>query len=205
MGGEEFFDGIYEEGFSSSAHYAKWAARYDEAVTDQGYAQPRRVAEMLDRHLPDRSIRILDVGCGTGLSGLALREAGWMNIDGCDISREMLDVASETGAYVRLFEADLNAPPIEVDDGDYDAATVVGVFSYGHVDADALDEIIRTIRPGGALVIAMNDHFYDEGSVPRKLGRLEQDGLLEVKACERGAHLPGLDLEGWVIAGLKAG
>ena len=37
---------------------------------------------------------ILDIGCGSGLSGRALEEHGhaWV---GCDISRDMLDVANE--------------------------------------------------------------------------------------------------------------
>ena len=205
MGSEQFFDGVYEEGFSSRVHYAEWASRYDEAVGDQDYAQPRRVAEMLDRYMPDRSIRVLDVGCGTGLSGLSLRHAGWSHIDGCDRSPEMLEVASCTTVYERLFQTDLNAPPIDVADGDYDAATVVGVFSFGHVDAEAIPEILRTIRPGGLLVIAMNDHFYEEGTVPAKLEELEGDGVIDLLASEHGAHLPGLDLEGWVIAATKAG
>ncbi|CAN0435335.1 unnamed protein product, partial [Ectocarpus sp. 13 AM-2016] len=43
---------------------------------------------------PGQSCFILDVGCGSGLSGEALEEAGhvWL---GVDISRDMLDVANE--------------------------------------------------------------------------------------------------------------
>ena len=185
MGSEQFFEGVYDDGFSSRSHYAEWATRYDEAVADQGYAQPRRAAEMLERYLPERAGPILDVGCGTGLSGLALREAGWTHIDGCDHSPEMLDVASATGAYERLFPTDLNEPPIDVADGVYDAATVVGVFSFGHVDAAANDEILRTIRPGGVLIIAMNDHYYEESSVPKKLEALDAAGIIELKAARR--------------------
>ena len=203
MGSEKFFEGVYDDGFSSRSHYAEWATRYDEAVADQGYAQPRRAAEMLERYLSERGGRILDVGCGTGLSGLALREAGWIHIDGCDHSPEMLEVAATTGAYERLFRTDLNEPPIDVADGVYDAAIVVGVFSFGHVDAAANDEILRTIRPGGVLIIAMNDHYYEESSVPKKLEALDAAGIIELRASEHGAHLPGLDLEGWVIAAVK--
>ncbi len=52
-----------------------------------------RAIEMLG--LPtDRPSYVLDVGCGSGLSGLALEEAGhyWV---GCDISASMLDVANQ--------------------------------------------------------------------------------------------------------------
>ena len=40
MGSEQFFEGVYDDGFSSRSHYAQWATRYDEAVANQGYAQP---------------------------------------------------------------------------------------------------------------------------------------------------------------------
>lgn len=51
-----------------------------------------RAIEMLA--LPDRPCYILDVGCGSGLSGDVLEEAGhyWV---GCDISKSMLTVAVE--------------------------------------------------------------------------------------------------------------
>ena len=52
-----------------------------------------RAIELLD--LPaGRPSYILDVGCGSGLSGEALEEAGhyWL---GCDISKDMLEVATE--------------------------------------------------------------------------------------------------------------
>jgi 18S rRNA (guanine1575-N7)-methyltransferase len=52
-----------------------------------------RAIELLD--LPEgRPSYVLDVGCGSGLSGEALEDAGhyWL---GCDISKSMLEVASE--------------------------------------------------------------------------------------------------------------
>lgn len=60
-----------------------------------------RAVEMLG--LPERPCYILDIGCGSGLSGKVLEEAGhyWV---GCDISRSMLNVAkeqdSETGDII---------------------------------------------------------------------------------------------------------
>lgn len=51
-----------------------------------------RAMEMLG--LPNRPCYILDIGCGSGLSGQVLEEAGhyWV---GCDISSSMLSVATE--------------------------------------------------------------------------------------------------------------
>jgi len=55
-----------------------------------------RAIEMLN--LPPVSTRpsyILDIGCGSGLSGQALEEAGHFWV-GCDISSSMLNVALES-------------------------------------------------------------------------------------------------------------
>lgn len=65
-----------------------------------------RAIEMLDLP-PDRPSYILDIGCGSGLSGEALEEAGhyWV---GCDISRSMLEVAAERESeYGDLIHTDI--------------------------------------------------------------------------------------------------
>jgi 18S rRNA (guanine1575-N7)-methyltransferase len=65
-----------------------------------------RAIEMLD--LPaDRPSYILDIGCGSGLSGEALEEAGhyWV---GCDVSSSMLEVAAERESeYGDLIHTDI--------------------------------------------------------------------------------------------------
>ncbi len=185
--------------------YDRWAASYDtELIEENGYAQPRRCAEMLSRHLPERTAEILDIGCGTGLSGAALTEAGYGVIDGCDFSAGMLENARKTGLYRRLFRADLNAPPLDAADGAYGAAVAVGVFGFGHVQPDSLDEILRILAPGAPLVIGLNEHFYDEGSLTAKLAALGAMGRIARLAEEHGEHIRGTGVTGWVIAVRKA-
>jgi predicted TPR repeat methyltransferase len=58
---------------------------------------PHRIAAALKPYVQP-SDRILDFGCGTGLSGLALQNAGFTNIDGLDISAPMLEKAKGAGS-----------------------------------------------------------------------------------------------------------
>ena len=169
--------------------YDRWAASYDtELIDENGYAQPRRCAEMLSRYLTDRNAEILDIGCGTGLSGAALAEAGYGVIDGCDFSAGMLEKARATGLYRRLFGADLNAPPLDAADGAYAAAVAVGVFGFGHIQPACLDEILRIVSPGAPLVIGLNEHFYEDGALTAKLDALAADG--PDRPAGRGAWRP---------------
>ena len=186
------------------AFYDEWADVYDEELTENSYRQPERCAVTLRRLCDPATSTVLDVGCGSGLSGVALRAAGFSTIDGCDFSPGMLAKAKQAGHYRRLFETNLNEPPMDAGDASYDAAACVGVFSFGHVMADALDDILRVIKPGGALVIGLNDHFYQEGSLTRKLEGLEGEGGISILESEHGEHIPGTGLTGWVISAHKA-
>jgi len=181
--------------------YADWAETYDADLTeDNDYVQPRRSAEMLSRFVPDRGTAILDVGCGTGLVGAVLAETGYRTIDGCDLTPGMLEKARERGIYRRLFEADLNRPPIEVRDGAYGAAVAVGVFSFSLIHPDALDEILRLLAAGAPLIIGVNADFYAEGTLARKLDALVSAGRIERLADEHGDHINSAGMTGWAIA-----
>lgn len=200
-GDDGFLDRAYDEGDSAQTHqlYAEWADTYDGELTDKGYATPDRVAAAMVGLGVESTARILDMGCGTGLSGLALRNAGFTAIDGCDYSAEMLDVAEATGAYDDLEEVDLNAAPVPYGTDIYDVATIVGVFGFGHVEPAALDEAARIVRPGGHIVVGVNEKFYDSGELTAHLDRAVAEGTIADVTAEHGDHIPGYGVAGWVI------
>ena len=180
--------------------YATWAATYDEElVDDNGYIQPERCGDAMERFVPDRSAKVLDMGCGTGLAGAVLRRRGYEAIDGCDYSPEMLAQAGKTAAYRELFEIDLNDHPLPIEAGAYDAVVAVGVFSFGHVHATVLDEVVRILPGDGTLVICVNEVWWAEGSLAAKLDQLEASGALTIQMRELGPHVPSHDVNGWVI------
>jgi len=193
-----------ETGDQTLDHYQRWAETYDQEVgVDNGYAQPARCAAAL-AGVADPCGHVLDVGCGTGLSGVALRDVGFTRLDGCDFSPPMLERAAEAGVYRQLFEADLNAG-LDIDGDAYDHAVAVGVFSFGHIRPDALREVLRVVRPGGAVVVGVNDHFWEVGELAAELDAIEADGLASVASREHGEHLPGAAIMGWVIVLVRSG
>ena len=205
MGDRRFLDTSYdlETGRQTLDHYEAWAGTYDQEVSvEHAYAHPTRCATALTS-VVEPGGRILDVGCGTGLSGLALAEVGFTNLDGCDFSPPMLERAAATGVYGRLFESDLNKG-LDVADDTYDHAAAVGVFSFGHIRPSALRDVLRGVRPDGAVVVGLNDHFWDEGRFPAELDAIEADGSATVAFREHGDHLPGAGIEGLVVVLVKA-
>ena len=110
---------------SSRDIYDDWSQDYDEHLkTELGYIAPGVAAAELAQHLqPDlqrRDLEIIDFGCGTGLVGEALREQGFVHIDGADISSGMLEQARARQIYRNFLCADLTAR-IALDDDSYAA------------------------------------------------------------------------------------
>ena len=96
--------------------YARWAATYESAfIADNGYVYHLGVVGSFVDTASDEDDPVLDVGCGTGLVGVALRATGPWTVDGLDLSTEMLGEARVKVAgegdpvYRHLHEGDLTA------------------------------------------------------------------------------------------------
>lgn len=199
-----FLKGSYAErtGEQTREYFDQWSKVYDEELTGNDYRQPQRCAAALTALLADRGARVLDAGCGTGLSGMAIAQAGYRLIDGCDFSLGMLEKAFSRGVYSKTFVADLNQV-IDAPDGAYGAVTAVGVFSFGHVKPEALNELLRVAAPQAPVIIGLNDKFFQQGSLMAKLEALAAEARLALISVEHGEHIPGIDLTGWVISARK--
>ena len=124
--------------------YNEWADSYDDEVTENGYATPSRCAAALAEFATDRSSPLLDIGCGTGISGAALKDAGFSTVDGCDFSAEMLEKAKAKGLYRTLTNTNLENPfPFEK--GSYANLAAIGVLNPGHAPAQTLDDVLNLL------------------------------------------------------------
>jgi len=150
--------------------YAAWAETYDaDFVKRLGYVYHQQVVGLLVDHLEDLSGLVLDVGCGTGVVGVALRLAGIDRIDGIDISPQMLAEAGRKLAddgspvYRKLIEADMTRP-LKIPDNRYAALISTGTFTHGHLGPEVLDELWRVAAPGAVCAIGVNAaHFEAAG------------------------------------------
>lgn len=145
-----------------AAAYDAWAEGYDAEMAAAGYRHPTIGLALLARHLPKGAAPILDAGVGTGLAGAWFSILGWPEVWGVDISEGMLAVAARKGAYARLSRAVLGER-LDFADGQFAAVISTGVFTTGHVGAEALPELLRITRPGGVIVLTVKGTLWDGG------------------------------------------
>ncbi len=169
--------------------YAQWAQSYDQEVGENGYVTPLRIAEALARHVKDLSIPILDYGCGTGVSGQAFQEVGFLTIDGVDISAEMLEVAAQKKIYrhLKVFAPE-TGPNVKL--GAYQIIAAVGVIGAGAAPLAVLDKMMALLAPKGLLVFSFNDHTLEDPAYNGLVEDYVNQGQAVLHLKEYGDHLP---------------
>lgn len=184
-------------------HYQKWAASYDTEVGEQGYVTPGRVATALKSYVPDAQVPVLDYGCGTGLSGVALHEAGFRVIDGMDPTPEMLKQAEAKGVYRKLINFELSDPE-PVKPRAYSAITAIGVIGTGAAPPATFDLLMKALPRGGLLAFSFNDHTLADRAYTSRLNDWLDMGHARLLFREYGPHLPGMDMKSDVYVVEKA-
>ena len=190
----EFLDKAYQarDAASTRALYDDWAASYEAEVAENGYATPARCAEALKAHVDDLTAPVLDFGCGTGLSGLALKLAGFAQIDGVDLSAEMLEGARAKDVYRTLTQIEAGAPLPQTG---YTAMAAIGVIGAGAAPIDVLHTLMRALPAGGKLVFSFNDHALEDPANEAGIAEWTDCGAARLVFKEYGDHLPGIGLK----------
>ncbi|WP_431268756.1 class I SAM-dependent DNA methyltransferase [Dankookia sp. P2] len=119
------------------------------------YRTPALLAALLARAglAPRRALRVLDLGCGTGLSGAAL--AGFARrLEGLDLSPRMLAEARKRGLYDALHEADL-LDWLPGRPGGFELIAAADVLNYLGDLAPALTAIAGALAPGGVAAFSV--------------------------------------------------
>ena len=106
------------------------AATFDDMLVEQlGYAVPMLMRERFDCLGLGPFARVLDLGCGTGLTGASL--AGLRShLTGVDLSEEMLAEASERECYDDLYVGEAVAFLQEISEAPWDLIAATDVLPY---------------------------------------------------------------------------
>lgn len=156
--------------------YDAWAQTYDRDLVAWSYQAPAMVADTVVTANADAT-SVLDLGCGTGLVGEALRARGFTGrIVGRDISPASLDIARQGGAYESLEQADLQQR-LDFDDHSFDAVVCVGVMTYLPEVEKVWREFARVARSGGLVVATQREDLWETRRCQAVIDRLRDDGV----------------------------
>jgi len=185
--------------------YQKWAADYDHQMLDKlGYASPTMIAQLLSEYLPDTGASVFDIGCGTGLTSALLSKKGYTQLDGIDLSPEMVAVAGERQIYRELLVGDVNLE-LDRDDASYDGVISSGTFTHGHVGPEPLDEIFRILKPGGILACTVTIDLWESMGFKTKFDSLVKHGTATCLDLHEDKYYENGDPEGWFCIYRKNG
>lgn len=138
--------------FDYSIHYS----RFHDDSEDHASVMAQGMSSFLSPALPpDTSAQVLDIGCGYGFALRALRELGYTNLAGVEVSLQQAMRAQKAGFKVDVV-TDTNAW-LDQRPGQFDVILLLDVLE--HVEPKEqlclLGSIYSSLRPGGVVIITV--------------------------------------------------
>ena len=176
-----FFDG-YEKARSANnvvSYYDQNAVAYEKTLKELGYKDTtdygaNTLLQHLQENMKEKTVdqfEVLDLGCGSGLTGVSLNQSGFKKVDGVDPAKGMLEMATKRNVYRNVVEGIItDTQKLSFSDAQYDGVLCIGCFTRGHIVLkDGLQEILRILKNGGIavytvsttmdLVATLEEHF----------------------------------------------
>lgn len=145
--------------------YTQFAKFYDEVVLrDKDYTAFEKIPKWLFKAIDKKPAKILDLGCGTGLSAKIFIEKGDA-VTGIDITPAMIERCKALH-FEELFCQSLEAP-LPSQNRQFDAAIMLGVMEFIQKPAALFQEVARVLKEKGLFGI----------TVPKKLSRSLEEKL----------------------------
>ncbi len=142
----------------AAREFTKWSEHYDQSILQWMLFGPshRAILHRVRRRFGEGPIRVLDVGCGTGVFAAKIREAlPSARVWGLDLVSGMLAKARERWRHhagaIQPVQGDSERLPFA--SGSFDAVTCANSFHhYPHQDR-AIAEFHRVLRPNGRVFL----------------------------------------------------
>ena len=188
-----------------NAEAGAWVAR----VREHGHAHPHAAVydAVLLELLPAPSGPAADVGCGEGRLTRRLAELGY-EITGLDRSEALLEEARAADPEGQYVAGEAEALPFE--DASLALALCVNVLPHVVGLGEAVSELARAVRPGGAVVAGLMHPVaeagsYDEERNELRVTRYFEAGVHDIPLGDHHVFHQHRTLEQYVRAFLSAG
>jgi predicted TPR repeat methyltransferase len=185
------------------------AADFDNDMATLGYRAPEMLHRLVSRiWQPENKLAILDLGCGTGFSGLPFTLYA-ATMDGVDIAQRMLDQAARSNNYTRLFCAEAHVFLQQIDQ-QYDVILAAEMLNYVGDLTELFALMAAALKPEGQIFVttecdptstalgyrlaASGRYQHDENHIPAVAalaGLMVADRVDEALRVEAGELVPG--------------
>jgi 2-polyprenyl-3-methyl-5-hydroxy-6-metoxy-1,4-benzoquinol methylase len=151
---------------SIAKRHQTWKERLYNAYVSSGQAGDRAtpqsllssrapsIESIIARHIPaDKSSRIVDLGCGHGAFLYFLKESGYDDLQGVDVSAEQVELAHQLGIH-QVEQGELAAFLDGTDSSSVDVVLLMDVLEHLTMPElfETLDEVFRILAPGGRCI-----------------------------------------------------
>jgi ubiquinone/menaquinone biosynthesis C-methylase UbiE len=138
--------------------FTRWSASYDQSILQWLLFGPshRVLIERIRQVAADRPLKMLDVGCGTGMFASRVRAAlPRVEVCGVDLVSEMLLKGQPRWRLHRghVFPVKGDSERLPFGSATFDVVTCANSFHHYPRQDRAVDEMRRVLRPGGRLMI----------------------------------------------------
>lgn len=99
----------------------------------------------------DKSLKVLDLGCGKGEVTSWLYHNGYVNISGTDINKKSIEIARANERGIKFFVRDA----LKMDLGQYDVIIAWGVFEYILSLKKLFEKFEKEMKPRSILIFAV--------------------------------------------------
>ncbi len=175
--------------------FDQFSGSYDARMLEQlHYAAPdilRKLFNLVGPNAAKRSLAILDLGCGTGLSGAAFKDLAH-RLEGIDLSPAMVEQARAREIYDDLSVGDIES--VQARDGSCDLVIAADTLVYLGDLSRVFETAQRVLKPDGHFLFTVEKGLgtgYDLG--PKRRWR-HSEAYLRAEA----------DRSGFIVAGLMA-
>ncbi len=120
------------------------------------------VLRMIDSLQIPEGARLLDIGCGAGLTAVALARRKFM-VTAADSVEDMLDLTSQAAAEAGVSQSVkpclADVCELRFPSDSFDAVVAMGVLPWVDCPQNAISEIHRVLRPGGHVVMTADNSW----------------------------------------------
>jgi len=136
--------------------FDNYASTFDEHLHHLNYSGPPTLRKLVDDIPNTHTLDILDIGCGTGLCGVAFSDLA-RTLIGVDLSSQMLKQARIRGIYANLIQGDF-LDVLRANSVTYDMILSADLFIYVGDLSEVFSLARRSLRKGGRFLLTIEDH-----------------------------------------------